>query len=125
MVVSSKAANLYITFELGLSKFEGQLMCRRAIWNRGWLCSNNGGGRVAMATEKAHIPWRDSIAWATVDWGVTISDCGTKELLGTRRGRHVMDVILYCASEFGKYPGKQRREDLLEKAGEIQMMPVN
>ena len=89
----SAKTNLYITFELGLCKVEGQLMCHRAIGDRGWLCSNSGGGRIAMAIEKAHIPWLDSIAWATVDWGVTISGCGAEELLGTRRGRHVLNVI--------------------------------
>ena len=46
-----------------------------------------------MAIEKAHDPWHDSIAWAMVDWGEAISGCGAEEELGTRRGRHVLDVI--------------------------------
>ena len=96
-------------------------MCHGASRYHSRLCSNNGG-RVAKAIEKAHDPWRDSIAWATVDWGVTISGCGAEELLGTPRGRHVMDVILYCAWGFGEYLGKQRREDLLDKVGEIQSL---
>jgi hypothetical protein len=44
-----------------------------------------------MAIEKAHDPWRDSIAGATVDWGETISGCGAEECLGRSRRGHVME----------------------------------
>ncbi len=68
-------------------------MCRRAIRDSSRLCLNSGGERIAVAIETAHDPWHDSIAWATVDWGVTISGCEAEELLGALRGRHVLDVI--------------------------------
>ncbi len=67
-------------------------MYRGANRYRSRLCSNNGG-RIAMAIEKAHDPWHDSIAGAMVDWGETISGCGAEEFLGRFRRGHVLDVI--------------------------------
>ena len=46
-----------------------------------------------MALEKAHVPWRDSIAGATVDWGETISGCGAEEFLGRIWFGHESDVM--------------------------------
>ena len=54
-------------------------MCHVASRYQSRLCSNNG---FAMALEKAHGPWHDSIAGAMVDWGETISGCGAEECLG-------------------------------------------
>ena len=67
-------------------------MCRGASRYHSRLCSNNGG-RVAMAIKKAHDPWRDSVAVATVDWGETISGCGAEEFHGRFRRGHETDVI--------------------------------
>ena len=58
-----------------------------------------------MAIEKAHDPWRDSIAGATVDWGETISGCGAEECLGRLRRGHVMDVI-YVMLRVEQIPGE-------------------
>ena len=104
--VGSADANLYVAFELGLCKVEGQLKSRRAIGDRSRLSSNGSGGRFAMAIEKAHDPWRDSVAWATVDWGEAISGCGAEKFFGTLRGRHVMDVIYVMLRDLSKIPGE-------------------
>ena len=58
-----------------------------------------------MAIEKAHDPWRNSIARATVDWGETISGCGAEECLGRSRRGHVMDVI-YVMLRVEQIPGE-------------------
>ncbi len=58
-----------------------------------------------MAIEKAHDPWRDSVAGATVDWGETISGCGAEECLGRLWRGHVMDVI-YVMLRVEQIPGE-------------------
>ena len=77
-------------------------MCHVASRYRSRLCSNNG---FAIALEKAHGPWHDSIAEATVDWGETISGCGAEECLGRSRRGHVMDVI-YVMLRVEQIPGE-------------------
>jgi hypothetical protein len=60
-----------------------------------------------MSIEKAHDPWRGSVACATVDWGETISGCGAEELLGMFRARHVLDVICIVLGDLVNIRGRR------------------